>query len=260
MRKLRLPTRWTLKSATCSRRSPPPRLRRRRVGSSSQPPPLQLRPQPRRRRVGSSQPPPLQLRPQPHRHRTRNCRPPPLRLRPQLRRRRVGSSPPPQPRLRPLPRSRRVPCSQPACPAPHRQKRPANRRSTGRRAYGQPPRLHRRGLRPALCPIRPRRCRSAATRSARFTSSTWATAWFSVARYSIRSAQWRPTIHSAMCRPKWNSTAVSTAETGKEVVVHYLTYNRLLRVSTFYADNEYDLNKRYIFTIDEEGNVKHLAW
>ena len=48
--------------------------------------------------------------------------------------------------------------------------------------------------------------------------------------------------------------------TGKEVVVDYLTYNRLLRVSTFYADNEYDLNKRYIFTIDEEGNVKHLAW
>ena len=48
--------------------------------------------------------------------------------------------------------------------------------------------------------------------------------------------------------------------TGKEVVVHYLTYNRLLRVSTFYADNEYDVNKRYIFTIDEGGNVKHLAW
>ena len=48
--------------------------------------------------------------------------------------------------------------------------------------------------------------------------------------------------------------------TGMEVVVHYLTYNRLLRVSTFYADNEYDLNKPYIFTIDAEGNVKHLAW
>ena len=48
--------------------------------------------------------------------------------------------------------------------------------------------------------------------------------------------------------------------TGKEVVVHYLTYNRLLRVSTFYADNEYDLNKPYIFTIDAEGNIKHLAW
>ena len=134
------------------------------------------------------------------------------RLRPQLCRRRVRSSLPPQPRLRPLPRSRRVPCSQPACPAPHRPKRPANRRSTGRRAYGQPPRLHRRGLRPALCPIRPRRCRSAATRSARFTSSTWAKAPFSAARCSIRSAQWRPTIHSAMCRPQWNSTAVSTAE------------------------------------------------
>ena len=97
-------------------------------------------------------------------------------------------------------------------PSPIPTKTPTNHRSTGRRAYGRPPSLRRRGFRPASCPIRPRRCRSAATRSARFTSSTWATAWFSVARYSIRSAQWRPTIHSAMCRPQWNSTAVSTGE------------------------------------------------
>lgn len=48
--------------------------------------------------------------------------------------------------------------------------------------------------------------------------------------------------------------------TGKEVVIHYLTYNRLLRVSTTYADNKHDVNKPYIFTIDEQGNIKHLTW
>jgi len=48
--------------------------------------------------------------------------------------------------------------------------------------------------------------------------------------------------------------------TGKEVVVHYLTYSNQLRVSTYYADNEYDTNKPYIFTIDSEGKVTHLAW
>lgn len=47
---------------------------------------------------------------------------------------------------------------------------------------------------------------------------------------------------------------------GKEVVVHYLTYSNQLRVSTYYADNEYDTNKPYIFTIDSDGRVTHLAW
>ena len=33
-----------------------------------------------------------------------------------------------------------------------------------------------------------------------------------------------------------------------------------LRVSTYYADNKYDVNKPYIFVIDQNGMVTHLAW
>ena len=48
--------------------------------------------------------------------------------------------------------------------------------------------------------------------------------------------------------------------TGKEVVIEYLTVGSLLRVSTFYADNEYDVNKPYVFTIDRDGYVTHISW
>ena len=48
--------------------------------------------------------------------------------------------------------------------------------------------------------------------------------------------------------------------TDKEVLVHYLTYSGQLRVSTYYADNKYDVNKPYVFTIKPDGTVTHLAW
>ena len=48
--------------------------------------------------------------------------------------------------------------------------------------------------------------------------------------------------------------------TGKEVFVHFLTYSSQLRVSTYYADSTYDENKPYVFTIDQDGTVTHLAW
>ncbi len=57
---------------------------------------------------------------------------------------------------------------------------------------------------------------------------------------------------------------------GKEVVIHYLTASRLLRVATYYADTAnadtanadtaYAVAKQYILTIDEEGRVSHTAW
>ncbi len=50
------------------------------------------------------------------------------------------------------------------------------------------------------------------------------------------------------------------AGTNKEVTVHYLTNSKQLRVSTYYADNEYDTDKPYVFTIDIDGRVTHLAW
>lgn len=48
--------------------------------------------------------------------------------------------------------------------------------------------------------------------------------------------------------------------TDKEVLVHYLTYSGQLRVSTYYADSEYDVNKPYAFTIKPDGSVVHLVW
>ncbi len=47
---------------------------------------------------------------------------------------------------------------------------------------------------------------------------------------------------------------------GKEVVIHYLTASRLLRVATYYANTAYAVAKQYILTIDEEGRVSHTAW
>ena len=48
--------------------------------------------------------------------------------------------------------------------------------------------------------------------------------------------------------------------TGKKVLVHYPTFSGQLRVSTYYADNMYDVNKPYAFTIKQDGTVTHLAW
>ena len=50
------------------------------------------------------------------------------------------------------------------------------------------------------------------------------------------------------------------AGTNKEVTVHYLTKSTQLRVSTYYADNEYDIDKPYVFTIDVDGKITYLAW
>ena len=48
--------------------------------------------------------------------------------------------------------------------------------------------------------------------------------------------------------------------TGKEVLVHFVTKGAHLRVTTYYADSEYDTDKPYVFTISQDGKVTHLAW
>ena len=50
--------------------------------------------------------------------------------------------------------------------------------------------------------------------------------------------------------------------TGKSVTIDYVTENEetLLRVSTFYPDNEYDTNKPYVFTLDPGHTVNHIQW
>ncbi len=50
--------------------------------------------------------------------------------------------------------------------------------------------------------------------------------------------------------------------TGKSVTIDYITENdqTLLRVSTYYPDNEYDTNKPYVFTLDPGHSVNHIQW
>lgn len=50
--------------------------------------------------------------------------------------------------------------------------------------------------------------------------------------------------------------------TGKSVVIDYVVEGdqTLLRVSTFYPDNEYDTNKPYIFTLDPGHTVSYISW
>jgi len=50
--------------------------------------------------------------------------------------------------------------------------------------------------------------------------------------------------------------------TGKAVVIDYIVEGdkTLLRVSTYYPDNEYDTNKPYIFTLDPGHTVRYISW
>ncbi len=48
--------------------------------------------------------------------------------------------------------------------------------------------------------------------------------------------------------------------TGKAVYIHYLPSEHKIRVITFYPDTEYDTNKSYNFTVDEDFTVTHEAW
>ncbi len=48
--------------------------------------------------------------------------------------------------------------------------------------------------------------------------------------------------------------------TGKPVNIHYLPSEKKLRISTYYPDNQYDVNKAYVFTVDTGNAIKHEAW
>ena len=48
--------------------------------------------------------------------------------------------------------------------------------------------------------------------------------------------------------------------TGKPVQIHYLPAEKKLRISTYYPDNQYDVNKPYVFTVDTGNAIKHEAW
>ena len=48
--------------------------------------------------------------------------------------------------------------------------------------------------------------------------------------------------------------------TGKQVDITYLPSEQKLRISTYYPDNQYDINKPYVFTVDTGNAIKHEAW
>ena len=48
--------------------------------------------------------------------------------------------------------------------------------------------------------------------------------------------------------------------TGKPVNIYYLPSENKLRISTYYPDNQYDVNKAYVFTVDTGNAIKHEAW
>ncbi len=52
----------------------------------------------------------------------------------------------------------------------------------------------------------------------------------------------------------------SNPGTGKSVTIYYLPAEKKLRISTYYPDTQYDVNKPYVFTVDSGHNVAHEQW
>ncbi len=48
--------------------------------------------------------------------------------------------------------------------------------------------------------------------------------------------------------------------TGKSGAIYYLPAEKKLRISTYYPDTQYDVNKPYVFTVDSGHNVVHEQW
>ena len=48
--------------------------------------------------------------------------------------------------------------------------------------------------------------------------------------------------------------------TGKPVQIDYLPNEKLIRVSTFYLDTPYSMDKAYIFTVNASYQVTYQAW
>jgi len=48
--------------------------------------------------------------------------------------------------------------------------------------------------------------------------------------------------------------------TGKSVTIYYLPAENRIRISTYYPDTQYDVNKPYVFTVDAGHNVVHEQW
>lgn len=73
-----------------------------------------------------------------------------------------------------------------------------------------------------------------------------------------------PFAELAATYPEGESASIFSGRnplTGKQVDIDYLPSKRKLRVSTFYADRPpYDINKPYVYTVDNIHTVIHEQW
>ena len=64
-------------------------------------------------------------------------------------------------------------------------------------------------------------------------------------------------LHSAGVATLYTGTNQGT---GKPITIYYLASENKLRISTFYPDTQYDVNKPYVFTVDSGHNIVHEQW
>ena len=64
-------------------------------------------------------------------------------------------------------------------------------------------------------------------------------------------------LHSAGVATLFTGTNQGT---GKPITIYYLASEMKIRVSTFYPDTQYDVNKPYVFTVDSGHNIVHEQW
>lgn len=48
--------------------------------------------------------------------------------------------------------------------------------------------------------------------------------------------------------------------TGKPVVIDWMSESNMYQINTFYPDNEYDIDKPYVFSVNSDNEVTHISW
>ena len=78
------------------------------------------------------------------------------------------------------------------------------------------------------------------------------------------SGPWIPSFDSLAAKyPTGGAMTLYTGTnpgTGKPVTIYYLASEKKVRVSTYYPDTQYDVNKPYVFTVDSGHAVVHDQW
>ena len=77
---------------------------------------------------------------------------------------------------------------------------------------------------------------------------------------SAQPGPWIQPFSELAALASWSVYSGTNAKTGKSVTITYLAAENMIRISTFYPDNEYDTDKPYTFTVDSSYAVNHEAW